>query len=275
MASSDLIELPSDLPIISILLICSLTYFIILVYNDYCAFLSLGPGGTPSNIGGYLRIKFLGCFKVRDPYKPTKVPHSLKPYNGCLSSLPKRQSPRPIVRGIAPHRQTSQMCRPEVFSILSRRIVALASHPQNRLRLGTSCFEKHGTGLFSVSPIRQTCGGEVCHTHASDGSMHMTLHPSDAAVVLSYGWGERHPLARGGWLSRFVPLTFVMVYAPRDENEVETVMNIIRAACWWVSGRRVYQPGSDEDVDNKNNKSALLNDGSSHNTTFVDSVRVL
>lgn len=64
--------------------------------------------------------------------------------------------------------------------------------------------------------------------------MHLTMHPADAALVLSQAWGERHPLSSGGWLERFVPPGFVMVYAPRSEEEVEIVMGIIKAAIWWV-----------------------------------------
>lgn len=69
--------------------------------------------------------------------------------------------------------------------------------------------------------------------------MHLTLHPADAALVLSQAWGERHPLSSGGWLTRFVPLGFVMVYAPRNQEEVEVVMEIVKAAVWWVGGINV------------------------------------
>lgn len=50
---------------------------------------------------------------------------------------------------------------------------------------------------------RLTCGGEVCHSHPSDGSLHLVLHPADVRAVLEKGWGERHPLAwddgEDGW----------------------------------------------------------------------------
>jgi hypothetical protein len=76
----------------------------------------------------------------------------------------------------------------------------------------------------------------VCHAHPSDGSLHLTLHPADVAAVLEARWGERHPLGSGGWLSQFVPRGFVLVYAPRDEHEVQVVMRIVAAAIWWVGG---------------------------------------
>lgn len=50
---------------------------------------------------------------------------------------------------------------------------------------------------------------------------------------------ERHPLARGGWCTRFVPVGFLMIYAPRTEEEVSVVMEIILAAIGWVSGERL------------------------------------
>lgn len=112
----------------------------------------------------------------------------------------------------------------------------LAEDPRNQLAERTSCFEKHSSGLFTSIPITRTCGGEICHVHPSDGSLHLTLHPSDARLMLERGWGERHPLARGGWCRRFVPKEFVLVYAPRTEEEVEVVMGIVAASVWWVSG---------------------------------------
>ncbi|RAL10430.1 uncharacterized protein BO97DRAFT_125848 [Aspergillus homomorphus CBS 101889] len=85
---------------------------------------------------------------------------------------------------------------------------------------------------------RLTCNGEVCHAHPSDGSLHLTLHPADVKLVVERGWGQRHPLARDSWWwwLRIVPPGFVMVYAPRDAEELECVLEIIRAAAWWVSG---------------------------------------
>lgn len=65
----------------------------------------------------------------------------------------------------------------------------------------------------------------------------MNLHPDDARVVLEKGWGERHPLARGGWMIAYVPQEFVMVYAPRDRTELDVVCRIVEAAAFWVTGK--------------------------------------
>ncbi len=67
--------------------------------------------------------------------------------------------------------------------------------------------------------------------------MHLTLHPLDAALVIAQGWGERHPLAGCSIHGKcLLPSGFVMVYTPRAENDVETLMDIVKAAGWWVGG---------------------------------------
>ncbi|KAI9680714.1 MAG: hypothetical protein M1817_004154 [Caeruleum heppii] len=223
------------------------------IYKDYQGFLMLGPGGTPSTFSGYLRITFLRLFVIRNPYDPTSLPMIMRPEPGFLSTrpdpLPYRSGPRPIVTGIAPQRQVTQRAAGSQFTMLASRIRAMALEHPSGLRLGTSCFEKHGTGLFSKWPQNRTCNGEICHAHPSDGSLHMTLHPQDARLVLERGWGERHPLAKGGWLTRFVPSCFVMVYAPRDADEVEVVMDIVRCAIWWVGGQSLPDSGETKPYD--------------------------
>ena len=202
---------------------------------DYLAFISLGPGGTPSTITGFLKVKALSLVCLRDPYKPPPTPERLRGSQAYLVALPNRCGPRPVTRGIAPHRQTTQRAPQVIYDKLAQAIESMG-HKHDDMEIGTSCFEKHGTGLFSLAPAKRTCRGEICHAHASDGSMHMTLHPGDTRTVLEAGWAERHPIARGGWFERFVPVGFVMVYAPRDEREVEIVMRVVEAAAWFVGG---------------------------------------
>lgn len=219
---------------ICVILGAAVSYFFQL-YQDYMAFKALGPGGTPCTIAGFLRVKVLSFFALRNPYQPPPVPERFRGLPGYLVDLPVRIRPRPVTRGIAPHRQVTQKADKPVFDTLASAIAFMAS-TNDKLVLGTSCFEKHGTGLFSISPAKRTCRGEICHAHPSDGSMHMTLHPADARLVLEAGWGERHPIARGGWFERFVPAGFVMIYAPQDDEEIAVLLDIVRAAVWFVSG---------------------------------------
>lgn len=223
-----------------------LTLFYLYIHNDYKAFLSLGPGGTPSTPFGYAKIKLLSLICLRDPLRPLPLPPHFRPQRGYLTSLPARAGSRPQVRGIAPQRQRTDKSSSDVYWSLVAGMRRLIDDRENALLERTSCFEKNSSGLFSSEPITRTCGGEVCHAHPSDGSMHMTLHPADANVVLEKGWGERHPLARGGWCRRFVPREFVLIYAPRDLEEVDVAMEIISAAVWWVAGIDVKKDGEDK-----------------------------
>ncbi|KAM0110050.1 hypothetical protein ACP6JB_004151 [Aspergillus fumigatus] len=239
----------SPLPILLLLITClpSLLLAAHYIRKDYHAFLALGPGGTPSTPTGYARICILRLFTVRDPLSPPSTPPSLHPKHGQLpSSFPTRAGPRPTVAGIAPHRQTTQRASKTMYVTLSNRIRELVNAHPSTLRAATSCFEKHSTGIFCMAgpAQRHACDGEVCHSHPVDGSLHLTLHPADVRAVLEKKWGERHPLAwddGGGqwcwwWWAKSVPPGFVMIYAPRDERELEVVMDIIRAAVWWVGG---------------------------------------
>lgn len=206
------------------------------IYHDYAAFLSLGPGGTPSTPVGYVKVKTLGVISLRDPLRPLPIPPHFRPQKGYLDSLPTRTGERPLVAGIAPQRQQTQRSTGEMYARLVSQIRSYAQEPANMLLERTSCFEKNSSGLFTSSPITRTCGGEICHAHPSDGSLHLTLHPADAKIMLQSGWGERHPLAKGGWFRRFVPREFVLIYAPRTEQDLHVVMQIVAASVWWVSG---------------------------------------
>jgi hypothetical protein len=212
--------------------------FFLAFHLRYLQYLSLGPGGTPATFLGFLKIQILGIFAVADPYH---VDHALSQSRypvGYLQGLPERKGPPPEVRGIAPQRQVTQKAGQKLLQRLGAHIECMALE-NDTILAGTSCFEKHGVGLFSTVPAYPTqhrCNSEICHLHAIDGSMHMPLHPVDAEAVFNAGWGQRHPLARGGYFERFVPVGFVMVYAPRDDGDIATVMRIVRAAAWFVSG---------------------------------------
>ncbi|KAE8391755.1 hypothetical protein BDV23DRAFT_63312 [Aspergillus alliaceus] len=222
------------------------------IRQDYHAYLALGPGGVPSTPAGYLHICILRPFAVRNPFVPPSLPCTLLPQEGYLQghSLPERSGPRPTVVGIVPHRQITQRASAEMYAALTEDIHSLVNAHPTVLYVGTSCFEKHSTGIFcKLGPAalsrqskeqqqkRLTCNGEVCHAHPIDGSLHLTLHPADVRLVLEKGWGQRHPIAREDWWwKRSVPSGFVLIYAPRNEEERRIVMEIIRAAAWWVRG---------------------------------------
>jgi Family of unknown function (DUF5519) len=210
------------------------------IEQDYKTFLSLGPGGTPCSFRGYTKLSFISLFKLRDPYLVPVIPAKLRPINGFLRDLRARQGPRPRLLGVAPQRQVTQIPPPAMIRALQDTIRNLVDECPSHWYVGISAFEKHNEALFSKfrTSIAPDHYPEIAHSHSSDGSMHLTLHPEDMKIVLDKGWGERHPLARGTtwWWHWPVPRCFMIIYGPRDRAELQQIKSIIRAAAWWVSG---------------------------------------
>lgn len=205
----------------------------LLIHNDYNNFLSLGPGGTPATIQGYIRITCLRMLSLRDPFTAPKPDPNRLPKAGVLSAqvLPYRAGPRPVVAGIAPQRQLDQHGDRRCYFALRRAMERLSA--QNPTKFGTerSCLEKHGLALFARHPLQTNCQGEICHVHDSDHSMHMSLHPDDIKEILQKGWGQRHPLAwKGKYIQMPVAQEFVMVYAPRGKI-LNKDLSFLRFSC--------------------------------------------
>ncbi|UNI21098.1 hypothetical protein JDV02_007117 [Purpureocillium takamizusanense] len=223
-------------------ILVSIVPLLLAVHNDYQNFINLGPGGTPSTFQGYLRITWLRLWALRDPYSAPNPDPSGVPGEGILSRqrLPYRAGPRPLVAGIAPQRQVDQHGSQSCYLSLRRAMERLSAHSPLKFGTERSCLEKHGLALFARHPLQTNCQGEICHVHDSDHSMHMCLHPDDIRELLSKGWGQRHPLARKGWLLQMpVSPNFVMVYAPRNEHELQITYKIVEAAIWYTLAERV------------------------------------
>ena len=164
------------------LLICAVVFLALVqayhfVHRDYHNFLSLGPGGTPSTLRGYLRVSWLRLYAHKNPFLPPPLTPEALPSSGYLLRLPQRSGQRPRVAGIAPHRQLDQRPSPAMFVGMERALHLLAETNPTRIQIGTSTFEKHGLALFLTSTtalqyphsthLNETCRhtGEICHIH--------------------------------------------------------------------------------------------------------------
>ncbi|CAJ2501759.1 Uu.00g046120.m01.CDS01 [Anthostomella pinea] len=237
-------------PRVAVLLI-SLATAALFIHNDFRNYLKLGPGGTPPTFTGYLKINWLKLWALRNPFDPLPADPDVQPSAGVLhrKPLPYRCGARPTVVGIAPQRQVDQLGSPECYLALRRILEKHGETNHDEIGLGTSCFEKHGLGIFARYPFNNTCQGEICHVHGSDHSMQviadsnllddLSLHPDDVKEVLEKGWGQRHPLTSQGLLKMPVPKQFTMVYAPRTMDELRVVCQIIEAAGYWVIGKEM------------------------------------
>jgi hypothetical protein len=153
-----------------------------------------------------------------------------------MIDLPPRAGERPKTTSTNPHRQESQNPGPEVYELLLSRAFDFP-HVERR----PSAISVPGAQALWLSeevaggrPEAFLIGREFAHVHpAYDGSMHMMLPPEAVDELVAKGWGEPHPMARRG----LIPPSAVMVYAPRDAAEVETVLEVIRASYRFACGK--------------------------------------
>ncbi len=76
-------------------------------------------------------------------------------------------------------------------------------------------------------------GLEFCYLHAMpEGGLHLTLPAEARQHGIETGWAEEHPSAAGGYL----PKTLMLVYAPRDASELETVLEFVRLSYDFARG---------------------------------------
>ena len=196
------------------------------VVRDYRGWVALGPGGLPHTPRGWLTMAVLRAQAWRfDPFDTT----GLTGTGHLTGPLPARPGLRPKVAHYPiPHRQLDQFPDPEFTSTLT-----IASFVATRptLTVRKSFFEKHNDAAFAAPglPIHadgRVSGGEFGHIH-TDGSLHVVLTPADAANAIEHRWGQLHP-AEGR--AAGLPPTYVMLYAPRNPDEVAVAEQLLDAA---------------------------------------------
>lgn len=145
----------------------------------------------------------------------------------------RRAGPRPTTTSTNPHTQLTQNAPRE----LQERVFSFAGSLAGVV-MGPSAVSVPGARAFHLpaasegSPDAFMVGHEFAHLHPErDGSLHLTLPPSQVETVIDNGWAERHPLAgRYG-----LPSNIVMVYGPRDTDELEVVEDLLRASHRYAS----------------------------------------
>lgn len=193
--------------------------------------------------------------------------------------LPQRKGPRPALKLFPlPQRHLVSLESPTLAASELSILTSLAAAYPSHILFANSHLETFGPALHlspthptpSSSPLNPFHRGEFAHIHlapytfpsplpasSSDGtsytptdplpgpqSLHVTLSPRDAKLAIEKGWAVRHPAS--GEPPRGVPRLaagYVLVYAPRDDNEVEVVRKLVRASAGFVAG--VEEPLAD------------------------------
>lgn len=163
------------------------------------------------------------------------------------AELPERNGPRPRTNPAMPHQQLDQVAPQELPEALFARCNELPG-----VVVGRSHVSVPGARAFHLDPAAGGSaeafmrGTEFAHLHPpDDGSLHLVLTEDHAQAVIEAGWGEFHPLVELG----VMPPTTVMIYGPRDEEELEVVWNIVQASYFNARGdqsHRVLGASTDE-----------------------------
>lgn len=142
--------------------------------------------------------------------------------------LPRRSGPRPAVTTGMPHQQLGQQPAEEaVPRCLAQRVFV----PRTDVHEAPSRISVPGARALVLDegvPTGPTeafiVGREFAHLHpAPDHSLHMALPLDIARDAIAAGWAEQHIAAASGQ----APPTVVMVYAPRDDNDIDVVLRLL------------------------------------------------
>jgi hypothetical protein len=143
--------------------------------------------------------------------------------------LPERVGPKPRTTPCAPHLQKDQNAPKAMLDALAERVFALPDVEER-----PTMFSADGARAIwlkdelPAGPPDAFLGArEIGHFHPWDGSMHVALPPPVAEQAVAQGWAEIHPVARAGRASQ----NKVMVYGPRDRDEIDIIFALLEAAC--------------------------------------------
>ncbi|KAI0880758.1 uncharacterized protein GGS22DRAFT_192893 [Annulohypoxylon maeteangense] len=228
--------------------------------EDYNEWYELGPNGIPLNFFGYIAQKLatpLARTDVRDPIGPYDLAKMSKLYGPIVltpflddmyhdvgedgeAGLRRRPGERPVVPGyVGPHRQTTQKAPAAIRAKQDAFLHDLAAANPALFEVKPSSLEgPYFNAIWIKDSVPQRdeikhLHGEFAHPHG-EGSTHLVLSLADAATAIEACWAERHRMSGVGNL---IPWGFVMIYAPRDDDELEVwKMFIVVSARYALGG---------------------------------------
>jgi Family of unknown function (DUF5519) len=147
-----------------------------------------------------------------------------------MPPLPKRAGERPRTTPTNPHTQLDQQPADlHWVDELANRVFGLpgvVEEPSGISVPGARALVL-APGEPAGPPEAFLIGREFAHLHPSpDHSLHAMLPTETVTEAVESGWAEPHPVALRG----LIPPNAVMLYAPRDETELEVIEGLVRAA---------------------------------------------
>lgn len=229
----------------------AITYLLKFIKLDFRPFLPTKTGKVLENATQKVFERVLNVLSVSDPLTPPTSPLA-KSSRGYLETLPQRPGSRPAVEGISSPIQRTQLTpweQKDVQDRLRGLIVEIPEKYPHATYLGRSTFEPESpTTLYARHRAFNETKyyGEIISANTEDGFIHSSLHPNDVKIVIEKSWGQRHPLS-GRLVSRLTGLmdanqpspvegSRVLLYAPRNSDDLLVIGQILNAAVWWVGG---------------------------------------
>ncbi|KAF7330470.1 hypothetical protein MVEN_02486300 [Mycena venus] len=213
------------------------------VVGNYLKFLALGKSGlSPLGPLGWIIAVTLTAFGRETVSTAEYEKASIK--ERWLETPVERRGARPLTGWhCVPHRQIDRMPTDEIAKRLKAIFEKHVAANPNLVQTTLSPHEKTVPGMIIhpdiPSPHKDAIQGlrEIAHIHPIDHSLHVILSPADSKTAIDLGWAERHPLSG---VSRFLPLPsgYLLVYAPRDEEELEVVERILVASMGYMTASR-------------------------------------
>ncbi|OZD65487.1 luciferase domain-containing protein [Rhodococcus sp. 06-1460-1B] len=150
-------------------------------------------------------------------------------------ALPARHGSHPDVSWAIPQQQLSDNSPVELQEQLLAQIGSLdgvAVGPSHISVPGARALtlddSSAGVDGFLVPSV-----GEFAHLHPpQDGSLHLVLPSDQAADLVTKGYGRMHP-----WAGTRLAVGFVLVYGPRDAEELDVVRRIVETSYNFAQGR--------------------------------------
>ena len=153
-----------------------------------------------------------------------------------LQTLPNRQGERPSTTSTNPHTQLNQ--QPENLSYINSLMnwaftLGHIERKPSAISVPGAVAMCMDNGHTCKSCNAFMIGTEFAHFHPHpDYSMHLGLPKDDAEIIINKGWGEWHPLIKIGIL----PPNIIMMYAPRDQEELEVAKFILGHSYAYAKG---------------------------------------
>jgi len=169
---------------------------------------------------------------------PVLSPLPIDELVAALAALPERTGPAPRTPFAVPHVQFDQNAPVVMQEALSEAVQKL---PDIVLWRETSFSIPPAVGWVLPESLRggpenaYSLEGEFGHSHRpEDGSMHLRLPAVVSGIVFARGWGILHPFS--AVVTGQKEVNYIMVYGPRDDDELEAIWTIVQASYAFARG---------------------------------------